>query len=296
MEEGVMKLYVVLVGLISLVPNDNGITALVPKAPNHHPDVALGLRAQVPSTVISLGSADPTDARLASSAAAAAVSPVWGNYPGQAGNDRFIEFSRILGSEDAARVDDDCLAAQPASSCKGKLSGRIFVEGPVEVLPINFTIPSSLKLLPSDKPWSRLYGFVDEVTKRELDYRGNFSGAVFLSLEVADTATHALEVGGARVTIQRSEPSECAKYATVAEVSPTKPCFLVMVGNVPYSLSGPAQAVMTDHFSLLTDLLETPTAIRPAMTWINQQLTQGDGFGTGMHTACPGGRMMPPRK
>lgn len=291
-----MKLFIALIGLISLVPDDKGITALLPKVTAkeaHNAELGLEPHDRRPSRMFTFAKSTPTDILVSVGAPKA---PVLGDYPGQNGKDRFIQFSRLLGSDDQARVDDDCLLQGPKGTCKGKLAARVIVKGPVTVLPVNFMIAAgSLKLVPSEEPWDRRYGFKDAVTGKTLSYQGSFSSAVFLGIDVPDAATtQSLEVGGTKQTVHRSPAAECDEYAAIAGAPAGKECFLVVVGNLPYHLDGPAHPGTADHFGLLTALLEHKPTIVPEMIWINEQQTGGDGFGTGPHTACPGGVMEAP--
>jgi hypothetical protein len=304
-----MKLYVAIVGLISLVPNGDGLTALLPKIKAwevHQASLGLNLQRQIPATVLDLDEMPFAEVDFTGSGGGA---PRWLGYDGTPELDRFIRFSQIFSANpeqtkadcrdtpnephcQAARVDDDCLATPPSDTCRGKLAARVTARGAVSIHPINYPIDQGTQTLrPSEVIWTRSYGF--KGTRGEaIPYKGVFSSATFLSLDVPDDEVFAFQVTGATLTIRQSSVAECAVYAAVAHHAPGQKCFLAMIADVPYDLSEPAKRNAMDHFELLASLLETPPQVVPTMVWLNMT-TGGTIFGNGVHVTCPGGRMEP---
>jgi hypothetical protein len=291
--------FLVLYGLMGLVPEEGRITILFPDAGMHEAEAGphvfphyadVEYQGKTGTAYLRMAGEDMS---LPGEAGGIDYLSLAGKRSATPDGRTFIRLSEILGSTEAARVHPDCLGDHVGGACADRLVGRLRLSGKATVFPIEVQLDDS-------GAWTTpLATFPDEVwafraagsTVRLGTYEGEFSTAIGIVMEVpADTRTLDMPVAGhPAIAAQPSSGAKCAPYH-VAAGGGSGPCFLVRVSHAPQHQGERAPAGAKDgpdHTPLLARLLRVAPAAGPSMYQSRLYMGKG-GAGNPETSRCPG--------
>ena len=299
-----MKVFLILYGLMGLVPEEGRITVLLPDVGVHETEAGSHALTHY-ADVEYQGKTGVSYLRMAGEEVSLQAQPGGIEYLSLAGKRSatpdprtFIRLSEILGSTEAARVHPDCLGDSVGRTCADRLVGRLRFGGKATLFPIEVQLDESgAWTTPSPSFPDEVWAFRAAGSNLRLGtYEGEFSTALGIVMEVpADTRSLAMPVAGhPALEAQPSSGAKCAPYHA-ATGGGSGPCYLVRISHAPHHQGErmPAGAKDgPDHTPLLARLLKVAPAAGPTMYQTRLYMGKG-GAGNPNTSRCPGLLMEP---